>query len=134
MTEFNIIELIENNPIIKLSNTYNSRLLTKIKQKFTDTQQQLFIASFYCYLNYDSKNDFVIDLDNVWKWLGFSQKARGKELLIKNFTIDNDYKKLLSLEGKQDINHGGHNKEKIMLNINTFKKFTDFFIFFRKVI
>ena len=39
--------------------------------------------------------DFVIDLDNIWKWLGFSQKARAKELLDKNFKIHIDYKVLL---------------------------------------
>ena len=37
-------------------------------------QQKLFVSSFYCYLNYDKNKDFVIDLDNVWKWLGFSNK------------------------------------------------------------
>ena len=74
----NIVELIENNPITKLSNTYQGNLLTKIKEQFTDTEQQLFVSSFYCYLNYNQKNDFVIDLDEVWKWLGFGQKYNAK--------------------------------------------------------
>ncbi len=124
MSYCNIVELIENNPITKLSNTYNNKLLNKIKQKFTETEQKLFITSFYCYLNYNKKDDFVIDLDNVWRWLGFSQKVRAKELLIKHFCVDKDYKILLSLEGKQTIHiKGGHNKEIIMLNIDTFKRF-----------
>ena len=80
----NIVDLIENNPITKLSSIYNGKLLSKIKEEFTDFEQQLFVSSFYCYLNCDQKNDFVIDLDNVWKWLEFSQKSRGKELLEKN--------------------------------------------------
>ena len=124
MQELNIIELIENNPIIKLSNTYNSKLLLKIKEQFSNFEQQLFISSFYCYLNYDKILDFVIDLDNVWKWLGFNQKVKSKLLLEKFFILDVDYKILLSLEGKQDNEgkkHGGHNKENIFLNIKTFK-------------
>ena len=37
--EFNIVELIENNPITKLSSHYNVKLLTKIKEQFTDVEQ-----------------------------------------------------------------------------------------------
>jgi len=75
-------------------------------------------------LKYDSKKDFVIDLDNVWKWLEFSNKAHGKTVLIKNFKLDSDYKFLLTKTGEQKKdNRGGHNKEIIMLNIDTFKKF-----------
>ena len=59
--ELNIIELIESNPIIKLSDTYNIKLLTKIKSVFLDQEQQLFVSSFYCYLNYN-KTDFIVEL------------------------------------------------------------------------
>lgn len=84
----------------------------------------MFLSSFYCYLKHDSKNDFVVDLDNVWKWLGFVQKVNAKRVLEKNFTINKDYKLLLCQPAKQDgQTHGGHNKEIFMLNIDTFKKF-----------
>ena len=116
----NIVELIENNQITKLSPDYNVKLLTKIKSSFTDFEQQLFLSSFYCYLNYHPTNDFVIDLDDVWKWLGFSQKQRAKELLEKNFVIDKDFKCLLTAESEQK-KRGGHNIKKILLNIKTFK-------------
>jgi len=32
-------------------------------------------------LNYHSKNDFVVDFDNIWKWVGFSRKDPAKRLL-----------------------------------------------------
>lgn len=118
----NIVNLIENNPIIKLSNTYNNKLLEKIKENFNETQQQLFISSFYCYLHYNQTTDFVIDLDNIWQWLGFTQKIAAKKLLEKNFVIEKDYKFLLCLQTKQDKEqHGGHNKQTFLLNIKTFK-------------
>ena len=44
-------------------------------------------------MNYDKNIDFVVDFDNVWKWLGFQQKVKAISLLEKNFTIDIDYKK-----------------------------------------
>ena len=137
-----IVNLIESNPITKFSGDYHSKLVEKIKNNFTNYEQQLFLSSFYCYLKYDSKNDFVIDLDNVWKWLGFGQKVNAKRVLEKNFTIEKDYKLLLCQLAKQTFatevsetnslyqqvkqdekTHGGHNKETFMLNIDTFKKF-----------
>jgi phage anti-repressor protein len=119
-----IVDLVEKNKITKLNGNYQSKMIEKIKNNFNSYEQQLFLASFYCYLQYDSKNNFVIDLDNIWKWLGFSQKVRAKELLIKNFNEDIDYVKSLSLKGKQTVKtKGGQNKEIFMLNIDTFKKF-----------
>lgn len=49
--ELNIVELIEKNPITKLSSDYNVKMLTKIKEQFTDFEQQMFLSSFYCYLH-----------------------------------------------------------------------------------
>jgi hypothetical protein len=167
-TSIDIVDLIENNPISKFNITCKSKLIEKIQSKFTTYEQQLFLSSFYCYLKYDKLNDYVIDLDNVWKWLGFSTKGHSKRLIQKFFVIDKDYKISLSLEGKRDFmtnnddeivsypkkdykillsrkgeqdfmtnddeivphpkkesksSHGGQNKEIIMLNVKTFKKF-----------
>jgi hypothetical protein len=121
MERLDIVDLIEKNPITKLSSTYQGTLLTKIKTEFTDEQQQLFVASFYCYLNYDTRTEFVIDLDDVWRWLGFNQKVKARMLLEKNFRANIDYKYLLSLQGKQRNGRGGHNKETILLTVRAFK-------------
>jgi hypothetical protein len=67
------------------------KILCKIKQDFTENQKNLFIASFYCYLNYDQIKDFVIDLRNVWNWLGFSRIEHCKVVLLKHFMKDLDY-------------------------------------------
>jgi len=122
MSKLNIVELIEKNPISKLSNTYNSKLLSKIKDTFTNSQQQLFISSFYCCLNYNQENDYIIDLDTIWKWLEFSQKDNAKRLLEKYFKLDIDYK-IFENDKEEKKGRGGHNKEVIMLNIKTFKSF-----------
>ena len=123
-TSLNIVDLIENNTVLNLSPDYNNRFINKVKETFTETQQQMFVSSFYCYLNYHQTNDFVIDLDNIWKWLGFSQKAMAKRSLEKYFTIDKDYKVLLCRPAEQtNDTKGGHNKQIILLNIRTFKLF-----------
>jgi hypothetical protein len=118
-----IVNLIESNPITKLNGNYQSKLVEKVQKHFNSYEQQMFVASFYCYLKHDSKNDFVIDLDNVWKWLGFNSKFNSKRLLEKFFKNDVDYKKSLLQTEKQTNIKGGQNKEIIMLNVETFKKF-----------
>ena len=141
MQELNIVELIEKNPITKLSHTYNGKLITKIKNIFTDFEQQLFVSSFYCYLNYNKNLDFVVDLDEVWKWLGFTQKIDAKRLLEKNFIVGIDYNLSLG-KSKASVNEekpanlvanqncklktkdekwGGHNKQSIFLTVKCFK-------------
>jgi hypothetical protein len=137
----NIAHMIEKNSMTRLSKDYENRFLMKIKENFNENQQQLFVASFYCFLNYDKKNDFVVDFDNVWKWLGFSRKDPAKRLLEKFFTIETDYQTIKAappIGGAafeddepapeiggvgQNFGGAGLNKETIMLSVNTFKKF-----------
>jgi MSV199 domain len=122
-----VVDLIKKNPIMKLSHDYQNTLVNKIKERFTDGEQQLFVGSFYCYLNYDSKKEFVVDLDNVWKWIGFSRKGHAKSALEKHFVEDVDYKVLLPRSRKQNFKtkkgSGGSNEEQIMMTVHTFKKF-----------
>ena len=123
MMSVDIVNLIETNPITKLNGNYQSKLIEKVKTHFTDYEQQMFVASFYCYLNYN-KSEFVIDLDNIWGWVGFGQKVNAKRLLEKHFIINKDYKLSLCQPAGQSTHiKGGHNKETFMLTIETFKKY-----------
>lgn len=120
-----IVNLIENNPITKFNGNYQNKLINKIKNNFTSYEQQIFISSFYCYLNFHNSNDYVINFDDVWKWIGFSQKIKAKQLLEKYFEINKDYKLYNYsdlIKNNIDIK-SGHNKDTILLNIKTFKLF-----------
>lgn len=66
-----------------------------------------------------NENDNFINLDDIWKWLGFSQKAAAKRLIEKEFVNFVDYHIVDSIE---TINkgRGGHNKETILLTIKAF--------------
>ena len=123
MQTLNIVELIEKNPICKLSTECNNKLLTKITEKFTNFEQQMFISSFYCYLNYDKPIDFVVDLDKIWNWLGFSSKYNSTRVLEKNFIKNEDYTESSVIQNeKQDKkSHGGNNAIKFMLTVRCFK-------------
>jgi hypothetical protein len=62
-----IVNLIESNPITKFTGNYQSKLIEKVKNSFTAYEQQIFLASFYCYLKYDKTKDFVIDFLFLFK-------------------------------------------------------------------
>ncbi len=39
-----IVQIIEKNPITRLSSNYQNKLLNKIKDKFSNKEQQLFVG------------------------------------------------------------------------------------------
>ena len=124
MTTLNIVELIEQSPISNISSSCQSKLISRINEKFSNKEQQLFIVSFYSYLNYSSSDEFVIDLDTIWKWLNFYQKENAKQLLERSFIRDKDYI-IIDPTSIPRVNtgRGGHNKIKIMMTVKTFKGF-----------
>jgi hypothetical protein len=126
MASLDIVNLIEQNPITRLSNTYHNRFLSKIKSKFVDAEQQLFATNFYTYFNHNANSDFIIDVDKIWKWVGFAQKVKAKQLLERHFTKNRDYVVVLGSNLNTDADapkRGGHNRETIMMTTNTFKRF-----------
>ncbi len=120
MENLDIVKLIEKNPVTRLSQKYQGHFVNKLIKKFGEKDQQLFAASFYCYLNYDSKKDFVIELDDIWKWVGFARKDPAKRLLEKYFIEGVDYKIFLHQSVEKSK---GRPEEQILLTVNTFKKF-----------
>ena len=128
---FNIVEIIEKNPIKVFNKEYQNKFINKIKDNFNENEQKLFIASFYSYLNYNSDNDYIIDIEDIWKWLQFSRKDAAKRILEKNFEKDIDYKIIItqiekttsSIKDAAPLSGGaGLNKETILMTIDTFKE------------
>ena len=96
-------------------------VLDKVKEKFTKEEQEWYLTGFKSFLEYDPLQDFVIDLDDVWEWIGFNRINAAKRLLTKHFKEGDDYK-ILDDNGAKEETRGGHNKERILMNVNTFKK------------
>lgn len=132
--QFDIVTFIDDNPLVNMDKSYQSRLINKIKDKFNTDEQKIFIGSFYSYLNYDSKKDFVIDLQTVWKWIGFSRIDHAKRVLTKHFKEDIDYKIIIpqtceSSKVSSQVSpqvetkdNSRLNKQQILMSVNTFKK------------
>jgi hypothetical protein len=78
----------------------DDNLVNLIKTEFNENDMHLFHLNYNIYLDYkNNPNDFIVDLENVYKWIGFSRKDPAKRLLIKDFCENKDY----------IIKHGLHN-------------------------
>ena len=85
-------------------------------------EQKRFIDNFQMYLTHGNDNSkYVIDLDNVVEWIGFSTKATAKRHLKKFFQENVDYVVQSLLDPRVEQTRGGHNKEQILMNVDTFK-------------
>jgi len=119
--EFDASKSIDFTELVKQSNTTQSlKLQTKMIQilnaSFTESEQQWFVANLYMYINYHQTNDYLINLENIYKMLGFANKGNAKRTLENNFIINEDYK--ITILPREN---GRISTEDIMINTNTFK-------------
>jgi phage anti-repressor protein len=120
-TPIDIKTLIQTSSIEIFSEKNKTKLIQKLQNHFTEEEQGLYICNLFLYLKHHPVNDYIINLDNIWKFIGFSNKGNAKRLLQQHFTENEDYKITL-LRNQKRKNEGGFNQETILLNINTFKK------------
>jgi hypothetical protein len=143
------LEKVVNNGVI--STNLQSKMIVLLKEQFTQEEQEWYIGNLYMYMNYHPTNDFIINLDHVFKMIGFATKGNAMKTIKSNFVVDEDYKILLSHTGKQvyggsesekaafpygkagpsndevifrmekNLGGAGLNKEDILLNVDTFK-------------
>lgn len=118
---------MKNEHIYKMSSTTDPyrEFLEYVKDRFNTEEEQIFLHHFVVYVQHgNDDDDHVIDLDDVIDWIGFSRKDAGKRTLTRNFIVGTDYvintKKSFHPSGEEKKN--AHAKEKILLNIDTFKE------------
>lgn len=78
----------------------------------------MFVNHFHMYL-LAKQDEFVIDLDDVYEWIGFTQKHHAKRALVRVLTENESY---IITKGNDDDGRGGHNKDVIMMTVRGFKK------------
>jgi phage anti-repressor protein len=105
-----------------LSLNVQSKLIELLNEEFTQEEQQWYIANLYVYINYHPIEDHPINLENIYKMLGFANKANAKRTLKNNFIENEDFKIVFIPKDEKPKNDlGGRPEEDIMLNIDTFK-------------
>jgi phage anti-repressor protein len=105
----------------ELSLNTQSKMIDKLNNVFTEDDKKWYLASLYVHQNYHKTNDYIFNLENVFKMLGFANKGNAKKLLQSHFIEDKDYK--TSLVPKEKSSWGGSAKDLILLNLETFKDF-----------
>lgn len=99
-------------------------LYDMLKTEFTGEDEGIFMTNFKYCLEHDPYNDFIINLDDILHYLGYTRKETAKKLIVKYFEENTSYR-LLRFGPQQDhnlVNDGAHNKERILLSPNTFKE------------
>jgi hypothetical protein len=65
-----VMTMVERNPLRSISD--HARLSQRLADAFSGEDKQLFLVNFYMYQNHHTTNDYVVDLDEVFGWLGYS--------------------------------------------------------------
>ena len=115
----NISELL-NNSNTTLSLNIQTKMVDLINEEFNEFEQQWYVSNLFMYMHYHPTNDYPVNLDDVFKMIGFAHKGNIMNTITNHFTEGEDYKVALFHTEKRK-NEGGHNKEIVMLNIDTFK-------------
>jgi hypothetical protein len=104
------------NELVKNSNTtlslnIEAKMINILNTEFTEEEQQWYIANLYIYMNYHPTTDYPINLENVFKMIGFANKGNAMKTIKSNFTKDEDYKLLIIPRGKkQNVGRSEHMK------------------------
>jgi phage anti-repressor protein len=144
----NFSELVKTGSLSVLNESLQSKLVETLNHEFTDEEQRWYIANLYVYMHYHPTNEFPINLEHVYKMIGFAHKKNARRTLENNFIQDEDYKIVLPNEKngpyenekaaspygeagpskdevifrkEKNLGGAGLNKEHIMLNVDTFK-------------
>jgi phage anti-repressor protein len=111
--------------VVSSSNYENDPIVSRIKEKLGNDviQQQIFVNSLNMFMKYkDQRNEFVIDFDDVWEFVGFSRKDNALRKLENDLDKDVDYIFFLRTEEKT-MEGRGRPVKKIMLKLNSLKEF-----------
>jgi len=123
-----IVEVFEKNKLRDFA-FYDCGFLHKTILTKLDEKQELFLlVNDDLTRNYNA-SDFIVSLDDIWHFLGYNQKARAKRVIEEHFILNQDYKIIIgnpvpidkTIKCKQC--RGGHNKEKIVMTLKTYKLF-----------
>ena len=127
------VSLIKNSPL-NLTTSSEAKFTKMLQQNFSQNDLQYFVANLYCKNRY-SNDEYPIDLDSVWKFIGYSTKRNAKYAIEHNFIMDQDYKfddlcdtkesssieEEVFIHTEKTLGGAGLNKETILLKIDTFK-------------
>jgi phage anti-repressor protein len=88
---------------------FRCKIVDELNNTFTEDEKRWCVGNLYMYLNYHQTDEFPIDLENVYKLIGFSNKGNAKSTLVNNFIENVDYKIALMRTQKRSYAKVGKN-------------------------
>jgi phage anti-repressor protein len=121
-TSINFKELVRNSNTT-LSLDLQSKIVDKLNETFSEQEQHWYVANLYMYMNYHPTDDYPINLEHVFKMIGFANKGNAMKTIKSNFVENEDYKIIIFRTEKNKLEQEtrGRKEETVMLNIDTFK-------------
>lgn len=111
--------------------TEHSNFLSHLQNSFTDEEASTFLNSFAMFLH-EKYEEFCIDLDNAWRWLGHSKKQSSVDLVQKILRPHHDFVFTASRErnkpDKYILKPDAFKKLLLAARTETSKKAADYFI------
>lgn len=95
-------------------------LLSKLRLHMNTAEQLMFVDSFYMYLKYGNCSEFVINLDDVFLWLGFTRRDNAKATVLRHLESGVHYETYE--ESLQDMNSSLKIRERTLLTVRGFKQ------------
>lgn len=117
-TSINIIKLFNTLDMSMIDKDYNIDLIDEFREKFNEFEQRMFMLNLYFELNYDINNEFIINIRDIWRWLGFARIEQCRKLLFTKFKKNVDYIIYYNNEIKKET----IKKETVKISINCFNK------------
>ena len=62
-----------------------------LREALSGEEAELFATSFRSYLAHDPRRDFVVDLADVYEWLGYTRKDTAKDVVVKGLVDGEHY-------------------------------------------
>lgn len=114
-----------------IADTEEDELMALLKAEIGEEHAAMYKMQFQLSLHFGGDDKaFVVDLDYVWPWLGYTKKCTAYRALSTTFTKNLDYIEQTREEYIQDhgsaVRHtvnGGLNKKYILLNFASYKVF-----------
>jgi len=85
----NFTELVKNSNTT-LSIDIQSKIVDKLNETFTEKEQHWYVANLYMYMNYHATEDYPINLEHVFKMIGFANKGNAMKTIKSNFVENED--------------------------------------------
>ena len=76
--QINFDELVKNSNTT-LSLNVQTKMIDLLTDRFTEQEQKWYVANLYVYMNYHPTNDYPINLEHVFKMIGFAHKKKCKK-------------------------------------------------------